>query len=118
MWLLNKSPLKPSSSHDGKSSICIQVSSPDTECYLIASSWWEERGPQKSPYGFAKEMVIRPSLSLTPQGQNIPLIPKFMRVLVLGWMGMWGYLLTNRPLPLWPGMTFASELNEGDWESG
>lgn len=41
-----------------------------------------------------------------------------MRVLVLGWMGMWGYLLTIRPLPLWPGMTSASELNEGDWESG
>lgn len=90
MWLLNKSPLKPSSSQDGKGSICIQVSSPDTECYLIASRRWKERGPQKSPEDFAKEMVMHPGLSLTPQGQNLLLIPKGMRVLVLGWVGMWG----------------------------
>lgn len=63
-------------------------------------------------------MVMHPGLSLTPQGQNVLLIPKCMQVLVLGWVGMWGQLLTNCPLSLWPGVTSASELNEWEWESG
>lgn len=64
IWLLNKSPLKPSSFHDGKGSICIQASSLGTECYLVVNSWWKEMGPpQASIIHCKRHGIVSSSLS-------------------------------------------------------
>lgn len=62
MWLLNKSPLKLSSFHYGRGSICIKVSSLGTECFPLVSSWYKETGlhwfQKLSPECLAKEMLV------------------------------------------------------------
>lgn len=49
MWLLNKSPLKPSSFHYGRGSICIEVSSLDIECCPYSQQLEERNGISAFP---------------------------------------------------------------------